>query len=91
MVLLRDLHKTLSPNHIPCPGSIKYTISKLTKQVHDTFTIDEDSGRVSSKATLDREKEHFYNFVVAATDELGRQGMCAVQVSRAKHFSSLFF
>lgn len=62
-------------------GSIKYTISKLTQQVHDSFTIGEDSGRITSKSTLDRETEDFYNFVVEATDELGRQGMAAIQVT----------
>ena len=65
-------------------GSIKYTISKLTQQVHDSFTIGEDSGRITSKSTLDRETEDFYNFVVEATDELGRQGMAAIQVNSAE-------
>ena len=61
-------------------GSIKYTISKLTRQARETFTIGEDSGRITTTSPLDREVEQFYNFVVEATDELGRQGMASIEV-----------
>ncbi|KAL5251831.1 hypothetical protein ACHWQZ_G014847 [Mnemiopsis leidyi] len=87
-----DIAESLDTGHVittvfarsPDPdysGSIKYTISKLTRQARETFTIGEDSGRITTTSPLDREVEQFYNFVVEATDELGRQGMASIEVT----------
>lgn len=60
-------------------GAITYSIH--SDLLGETFAIDKTSGRITTKARLDREKQRTYEIPVMATDGGGRSGFLTVRVS----------
>lgn len=59
-------------------GSVSYSIH--SDLLSETFSIDKNTGKITTKTVLDREKQKLYEIPVMATDGGGKSGFLTVRV-----------
>jgi len=63
------------------PQTLSPPVYPLTGADSVNFTVNENTGVISTNALLDRESQDFYSFTVTATDSGGRYSLATVNVT----------